>query len=170
MKSVRPKDDANNDTGDGGPSGGGRNGEADFHRQRRTNATHASTSDPDARLYNKGRGKEAKLCFMGHGLMENRHGLLVDACLTAADGHGERNAALDMVDTHAERPKAITLGADKAYDSRDFVNELGSLNVTPHVAQNNSGPGPRLTAARPGTRAMPSVNASANGSRRHSAG
>jgi transposase len=139
MKSVRPKDDANNDTGDGGPSGGGRNGEADFHGQRRTNATHASTSDPDARLYKKGRGKEAKLSFMGHGLMENRHGLLVDACLTAADGHGERNAALHMIETHAERPKAVTLGADKAYDSRDFVNELRSLNVTPHVAQNTSG-------------------------------
>lgn len=139
MKSVRPKDDANNDTGDGGPSGGGRNGEADFHGQRRTNATHASTSDPDARLYKKGRGKEAKLCFLGHGLMENRHGLLVDACLTAADGHGERNAALHMIETRAERPKAITLGADKAYDSRDFVNELRSLNVTPHVAQNTSG-------------------------------
>jgi len=139
MKSVRPKDDANNDTGDGGPSGGGRNGEADFHGQRRTNATHASTSDPDAKLYKKGRGKEAKLCFMGHGLMENRHGLLVDACLTLAGGHGERNAALHMIEAHAERPKAVTLGADKAYDSRDFVNELRSLNVTPHVAQNDSG-------------------------------
>jgi len=138
MKSVRPKDDPNNDTDDGCPSGGGRNGEADFHGQRRTDATHASTSDPDARLYKKGRGKEAKLCFMGHGLMENRHGLLVDASLTLAGGHGERNAALHMIETHAERPKAVTLGADKAYDSRDFVNELRSLNVTPHVAQNTS--------------------------------
>ncbi len=76
---------------------------------------------------------------MGHGLMENRHGLLVDACLTAADGHGERNAALHMILAHAERPRAVTLGADKAYDSRDFVNELRSLNVTSHVAQNDSG-------------------------------
>ena len=144
MKSVRPKDSPNNDTDGGGPSchhmtGGGRNSEADFHGQRRTNDTHASTTDPQARLYKKGKGKEAKLCFMGHGLMENRHGLLVDACLTTADGHGERTAALHMIETHAERPKAVTLGADKAYDSRDFVNELRAMKVTPHVAQNMSG-------------------------------
>jgi transposase len=135
MKSVRPQD---------GPAkppagGGGRNAEADFHGQKRSNETHASTTDPDAKLYKKGKGKEAKLCFMGHSLMENRHGLLVDACLTFADGHAERVAALHMIEPFADRPRAITLGADKAYDTEDFVNELRSMKVTPHVAQNTSG-------------------------------
>jgi transposase len=93
----------------------------------------------DARLYRKGKGKETKLCFIGHGLMENRHGLLVDACLTLADGHAERVAALHMIEPRADRPTAITLGADKAYDAEDFVNELRSMNVTPHIAQNTNG-------------------------------
>jgi transposase len=140
MKSVRPKDAPKG--GHGEPpaeGGGGRNAEADFHGQKRTNETHASTTDPEARLCRKGRGKEAKLCFMGHGLMENRHGLLVDACLTLADGHAERVAALHMIEPGADRPQAITLGADKAYDAEDFVNELRSMRVTPHVAQNTSG-------------------------------
>ncbi|MEY9590820.1 hypothetical protein ABIA06_003111 [Bradyrhizobium yuanmingense] len=99
----------------------------------------ASTTDPDARLYRKGKGKETKLCFIAHGLMENRHGLLVDACLTQADGHAKRVAALHMIEPRADRPTAITLGADKAYDAEDFVNELRSMNATPHVAQNTSG-------------------------------
>ena len=135
MKSVKAKD------GSGEPpaQGGGRNAEADFHGQKRSNDTHASTTDPDARLYRKGKGKETKLCFIGHGLMENRHGLLVDACLTLADGHAERVAALHMIEPRADRPTAITLGADKAYDAEDFVNELRSMNVTPHVAQNTRG-------------------------------
>jgi transposase len=135
MKSVKPKD------GSGEPptQGGGRNAEADFHGQKRSNDTHASTTDPDARLYRKGKGKETKLCFIGHGLMENRHGLLVDACLTQADGHAERVAALHMIEPRADRPTAITLGADKAYDTEDFVNELRSMKVTAHVAQNTSG-------------------------------
>jgi len=134
MKSVKPKD------GSGEPpvQGGGRNAEADFHGQKRSNDTHASTTDPDARLYRKGKGKETKLCFIGHGLMENRHGLLVDACLTLAGGHAERVAALHMIEPRADRPTAITLGADKAYDAEDFVNELRSMNATPHVAQNTS--------------------------------
>ncbi|MGA2994328.1 IS5 family transposase [Bradyrhizobium sp.] len=135
MKSVKPKD------GSGEPPapGGGRNAEADFHGQKRSNDTHASTTDPDARLYRKGKGKETRLCFIGHGLMENRHGLLVDACLTLADGHAERVAALHMIEPRADRPTAITLGADKAYDAEDFVNELRSMKVTAHVAQNTSG-------------------------------
>jgi transposase len=135
MKSVKPKD------GSGWPpaQGSGRNAEADFHGQKRSNDTHASTTDPDARLYRKGKGKETKLCFIGHGLMENRHGLLVDACLTLAGGHAERVAALHMIEPRADRPTAITLGADKAYDAEDFVNELRSMNATPHVAQNTSG-------------------------------
>lgn len=151
MKSVKPKD------GSGAPpaSGGGRNAEADFHGEKRTNETHASTTDPDARLYRKGKGKETKLCFMGHGLMENRHGLLVDACLTEANGHAERVAALHMIEPRADRPHAITLGADKAYDTKDFVNELRSMRVTPHVAQNLSGRSSaidRRTTRHPGYR------------------
>jgi transposase len=134
MKSFRPRDGSDNPPGDGG-----RNAEADFHGKKRSNETHASTTDPDARLYRKGSGKEAKLSFIGHGLMENRSGLLVDACLTPADGHAERVAALHMIEPRAERPRAITLGGDKGYDTEDFVNELRSLNVTPHVAQNTSG-------------------------------
>ena len=135
MKSVRQKD------GSGAlpVEGGGRNAETDFHGQKRSNDTHASTTDPDARLYKKGKGKEAKLCFMGHGLMENRHGLLINACLTLANGHAERVAALHMIEPLADRPRRITLGADKAYDTEDFVNELRSMRVTPHVAQNTSG-------------------------------
>jgi transposase len=134
LKSFRPKDEA-----DDPPSGGGRNAEADFHGKKRSNETHASTSDPDARLYRKGPGKEARLCFIGHGLMENRSGLLVDACLTPADGHAERIAALAMIEPQADRPRAITLGADKAYDTEDFVNELRAMKVTPHVAQSTNG-------------------------------
>jgi transposase len=138
MKSVRPK--SPEDNADEPPtSDGGRNPDASFHGQKRSNATHASSTDPQARLYKKGAGKEAKLCFMGHGLMENRHGLLVDACLTQADGHAERVAALHMIEPHADRPRAITLGADKGYDAEDFVNELRSMQVTPHVARNISG-------------------------------
>ena len=152
MKSVRPRDGPEDTPGNPPTKGGGRNQEvrsaaarqgrnqeSDFHGQKRTNDTHASTTDPDARLYKKGKGKEAKLCFMGHGLMENRHGLLVDACLTFANGHAERVAALHMIEPLADRSRAITLGADKGYDTEDFVNELRSMKVTPHVAQNTSG-------------------------------
>ena len=133
MKSFRPKD------GSGEPPAPGRNGEGDFHGQRRSNATHASTTDPDARLYRKGAGREAKLCFLGHALMENRNGLIVDACLTRADGHAERVAALHMIEPRADRPTRLTLGADKGYDTEDFVNELRTLNVTPHVAAKDKG-------------------------------
>src|ERR1700683_1670779 len=134
MKSFRPK----GGSGEPAASGDGRNCEADFHGQKRSNETHASTTDPEARLYRKGPGKEAKLCFMGHALMENRNGLVVDACLTEANGHAKRIAALHMIEPRADRP-TITLGADKAYDAEDFVNELRSMNATPHVAQNTSG-------------------------------
>ena len=139
MKSIKPKDGPKDGSGEPPATGGGRNAEADFHGDRRSNKTHASTTDPEARLYKKGKGKEAELCFTGHGLMENRHGLLVDACLTLADGHAERVAALHMIEPRADRPRAITLGADKAYDTEDFVNELRSMKVTPHVTQNANG-------------------------------
>ena len=135
MKSFKPKDGSDEPP----PSGGGRNVEANFHGQKRSNETHTSTTDPEAKLYRKGAGKEAKLCFMGHALMENRNGLVVDACLTHADGHAERIAALHMIEPRADRPTTITLGADKAYDTQDFVNELRSMNATPHVARNTSG-------------------------------
>jgi hypothetical protein len=91
--------------------------EADLHGEKRTNDTHALTTDLDARLYRKGKGKETKLCFMVHGLMENRHGLLVAACMTEASGYTEPVAALHMIESRAERPHAITLGADKDYDT-----------------------------------------------------
>ena len=108
-----------------------------FHGERRRNATHASTTDSQALLYRKGAGREATLCYQGHVLMENRHGLAVDGCLTAANGYGERAAALDMIGPWAES-RRVTLGADKAYDTRDFVEALRLLQVTPHVAQNTS--------------------------------
>jgi transposase len=135
LKSFKPKQPPNND----GRRGGGRNAPADFRGQKRSNDTHQSTTDPDARLYRKGPGMEARLCYIGHGLMENRSGLLVDARLTLVSGHAERLAALDMIEPVAERPRAVTLGADKSYDAADFVEELRTLNVRPHVAQNTSG-------------------------------
>jgi transposase len=116
----------------------GRNQERDFHGERRSNATHASTTDPDARLYRKGRGKEARLCHMGHLLMENRHGLIVDALVTPASGTAEREAALAMLGRQTGRHPA-TLGADKAYDVAGFVAAVRGLKVTPHVAQNTAG-------------------------------
>jgi IS5 family transposase len=140
MKSFRPKKPPDGGgTSDGGTMGGGRNAPADFRGEKRSNQTHQSTTDPDARLYRKGPGMEAKLCFIGHGLMENRCGLIVDARLTRVSGHAERLAALDMIEGVADRPRAITLGADKGYDAGDFVEELRAINVRPHVARNTSG-------------------------------
>ena len=135
MKSLKPRD------GGGGsepPAGVGRNAEVDFRGEKRGNDTHVSTSDPDALLYRKGAGMEAKLCFIGHALMENRHGLLIDTRLTRVSGHAERLAALDMIASRADRPQAITLGGDKGFDAADFVMELREINVTPHIARNTS--------------------------------
>jgi transposase len=131
MKSFRPKD------GSGAPPAPGRNGERDFHGEKRSNQTHASVTDPDARLYRKGPGQPAKLAYLGHVLMENRHALVVDARLTLATGTAERAAGLEMI---AARPgnHRITLGADKAYDVAGFVADLRECNVTPHVAQNTT--------------------------------
>ena len=129
MKSVRPKDG-----GPPPPPGGDRNPDVAFRGERRTNDTHASRTDPSAKLYRKSPGVGASLCFMGHALMENRNGLILDAVLTPVDGHAERTAALIMVEPFADRPTRITLGADKGYDAGDFVNELRAMNVTPHVA------------------------------------
>jgi transposase len=132
LKSYRPRD------GQGGPpAGGGRNPEVDFRGQRRRRETHASTTDPEALLFKKGASQAAKLSYMGHLLTENRHGLVVDVELTAADGHAERRAALRMLDR--QRPRGTTLGADRGYDTRDFVAGLRARGVTPHVAQHQAG-------------------------------
>ena len=132
LKSFRPKDAPPPE------GGGGRNPEVDFHGEKRLNQTHASTTDPEARLFKKGKGKEAKLCFMGHVLMENRHGLVVSPRLTAATGTAEREAAVGLVEAVPGRHR-ITVGADKAYDTQEFVQSLRALQAAPHVAQNCKG-------------------------------
>lgn len=167
MKSFRPRDDV--DRHDGG--GGGRGASADFRGEKRSNATHVSSTDPDAMLYRKGPGMEARLCFIGHGLMENRSGLIIDARLTRVSGHAERLAALEMIEPHAGCPRAITLGADRGYDAADFVEELRNAAAFGRTSRETlAGAARRSIAAPPGTRATPPVSASANGSRRRSAG
>ena len=128
-KSFRPKD------GGERPSANGR--EVDFHGERRSNETHQSTTDPDARLYKKSQGSEAKMGYLGHALMENRHGLLVDTMVTLADGTAERDAALLMA-SQIPGVKPVTLGGDKNYDTQELVRDLRDMKVTPHVAQNNT--------------------------------
>jgi len=127
LKSFRRKDGGDND-----PEGPGRNAERGFHKETRSNETHQSTTDPEARLYRKGNGQPAKLCYMGHALMENRNGLAVDGLVTQATGTAEREATLTMLDRR--RRRRITLGADKAYDVRGFIGDLRARGVTPHVA------------------------------------
>jgi len=118
----------------GPPNGGGSsNPTVSFHKTKRTNDTHESTTDADARLYRKSSNDGARLVYMGHALMENRSGLAVDARLSTATGTAEREAAIDMADAIAGR-HPVTLGADKGYDARDFVAALRDRNVTPHVA------------------------------------
>jgi transposase len=125
-KSFKPKD---NSEGDG----------ENFHGAKRKNDTHASTTDPDSRLYRKSAGQESRLCYMGHAVMENRHGLAVAGMATQADGHAERKASLKMLGKIVRKKKhRITVGADKAYDTSDHVANLRANNITPHVAQNDS--------------------------------
>jgi len=113
-----------------------------FRGQKRTNDTHASTTDADARLYKKAQGQEAKLGFLGHVLMENRHGLVVQTRLTQATGTAEREASLEMVRAKRKQQRGrFTLGGDKNYDTREHLAALRELNVTPHVAQNTARPG-----------------------------
>jgi len=127
LKSFRPKGD--DDDGDN-------NGWSDFKGEKRSNETHESKTDPDAKLFRKGFGQEAKLCFMGHALMENRHALLVGFNVTQANGVAEREAALDLVDAQPRSSsRRITLGGDRGYDIRQFVQTLRMRNVTPHIAQ-----------------------------------
>ena len=122
-KSFRPKD------------GGGGDG-SDFHGEQRSNATHASTTDPDARLLRKGKGREAKLCYLANTLMENRNGLLIGVDVRHATGTGERDGALELVDAHLK--EGDTLGADKGYDIESFVEELKLRGIRPHIARNTS--------------------------------
>jgi transposase len=135
MKSFVPKDGSGPPPPAGG-GGSGRNAERDFHGEKRSNDTHASTTDPDARLFRKGKGKEARLCHMGHIMTENRHGLIVDAKLTEATGTAECATALDMVEDNAGARS--TLGADKNYDTADFVAGCRARGCVPHVAQNDT--------------------------------
>ena len=134
LKSFRPTDEP---PGERPASDDRSNPTVNFHGERRRNATHQSTTDPDARLYTKSSGQAAKLSYMGHVLMENRHGLVVDAELTLATGTAERDTAAAMLTTIPTRRRA-TLGADKAYDTRAFVTQCRALDVTPHVAQHTT--------------------------------
>jgi transposase len=128
-KSFKPKD---------GSGGDDANGEGGFRGQKRRNDTHQSATDPEAKLYRKSNGQESKLAFLGHVMMDNRHGIAVDALLTEANGRAESEAALAMARQLPGGSKRITLGADKGYDTQDFVERLRALAVTPHVAQNTS--------------------------------
>jgi hypothetical protein len=127
-KSFKSKDDGR------GSGTSGKNPSVEFRGERRTNDTHESSTDPEARLYKKAKGQEGKLCYLGHVLMENRNGLVINSLLTQSTGTAEREAAVVMCD-EIEGNHRITLGADKNYDVRDFIRELRGMKVTPHVAQ-----------------------------------
>jgi transposase len=129
MKSFRPKNEKDDDRGDG-------NGWADFEGQQRKNDTHESRTDPEAKLYRKGKGQEARLCFGEHLLMENRNGLIVDVAVRPAVGVTESEAALDLMMRSVPLDRPITVGGDKAFDNRGFVEGARQLGATPHVAQN----------------------------------
>jgi len=129
IKSFRRKDGADDDR-----PGPGRNAERNFHKEKRSNETHQSTTDPEARLYKKGDGQPAKLCYMGHALMENRHGLAVGGGVSQATGTAERETALELIDGRRRATGRVTLGADKAYDVTQFVHDLRDRSVTPHIA------------------------------------
>lgn len=115
---------------------GHRNAEVDLRGEKRSNATHASTTDPDARLCKKAPGTGAALCFIGHAVMENRNGFIVQADLTRATDRAERQAAMDMINRHSPgSTRRLTLGADKGYDAAQFVVDLRQACITPHIAQ-----------------------------------
>ena len=119
------------------PSEGSRNPSVDFHGEHRANETHQSTTDAECRQFKKSKGAAAQLCYMGHVLMENRNGLVIKPSVTQASGTAERDAAVDMVQV-IPGSRRVTLGGDKNYDTRDFVDSVRSLNITPHVAQNDT--------------------------------
>lgn len=132
-KSFKPKDDPGGDDGSGG-----RNTQRDWKGQRRSNRTHASTTDPEARLFRKSNNTAAELCYAGHVLVENRNALIVDAELTVADGYAERATAIDMLARLPKVKRRRTVGADKGYDTAGFVADVRMLGFTPHVAQNTT--------------------------------
>jgi hypothetical protein len=138
------------------PKGGSGDGDGEnFHGQKRSNKTHASRTDPDARLYKKSYGKESKLSYLGHALVENRNGLIATAMVTHADGYAERDAALLMLaEKQQDRARRITVGADKAYDTEDFVRTVRELNVTPHISAEKSAFRPTAAYSRSNTSAM----------------
>jgi transposase len=139
FKSLKPKDAPPEDKPPGG--GGGpapKNPTIDFKNEKRSNATHQSTTDPDARIYQKNKGSGYKMALLGHALMENRSGLVMATTVTIASGTAEREAALAMIGKVGRLNQRLTLGADKGYDAAEFVAELRELNVTPHVAQNDT--------------------------------
>ena len=136
-KSFQRKD-GDQDGGDskgGGSAEGGKDGR-DFHGEKRSNDTHESKTDPEARLYKKSRGQEAKLAYLGHTMVENRNGMIASAVVTQATGTAEREAAIEMVKALGKGHR-ITVGADKAYDTKDFVASVREAGATPHVIQNN---------------------------------
>ena len=133
MKSFVAKD------GSSEPPSSGRNGERDFHGEKRRNETHASTTEPEAKLYKKGKGKEAKLSYIGNVMTENRNGFVVEAELRQVSGTVERGAATAMIVRHSPGAQRITLGGDKGFDTADFVADMRAFNVTPHIAQNTTG-------------------------------
>jgi transposase len=135
QKSYRRKDDD-----DQPPASGGRNADADFHGEKRSNATHESKTDSEARLAKKGPGKEAKLSYMGHTVMENRNGLIVKAAASHATGRAEREVAVSLL-SGLTGVKSRTVGADKNYDTASFVADCRAINITPHVARNDKRPG-----------------------------
>lgn len=148
LKSLRPLEDA----GEEPPTGGSRNQSVDFHGERRGNESHRCTTDPEARLARKGFGKEAKLCYAGHALTENRNGLIVEAELTQASGTAEREAGLRLLARQrGRRGGRMSVGADKSYDAKSFVTGVRALGVTPHVAAKAS--------AAPSTDAPPATRA-----------
>lgn len=132
MKSFKKKDNDDRPP----PAGGGRNPEVDFHGETRSNETHASTTDPEAKLARKSANQAAKLAYTANALMENRNGLLIDLRVAPATGRAEREGALLMIDESLKGSQPITLGADKGYDTRDFIEKCRAMNVVPHVAQN----------------------------------
>lgn len=129
IKSFRRKDGGDNDS-----TGPGRNAERNFHKEKRSNESHRSTTDPEARLYKKGDGQPAKLCYMGHALMENRHGLVIGGTATLATGTAERETALALIDGRHRSRRRITVGADKAYDVASFIAALRARSASAHVA------------------------------------
>lgn len=137
MKSFQPKADGSGPK-DPGASGGDRNPDVDFRGQTRSNDTYESKTDGDARLYRKSNGSESKLAYLGHVLMENRNGLVVDTEVTLASGTAERDAAKAMVGRLPGR-KRRTLGADKGYDAAEFATALRQKNITPHIAARKGG-------------------------------